>query len=120
MSAPLRITERSVGEIVFLHLDGHLVFDEGDRILRERVIELVEAGSRSLLIDLHDVTYIDSGGIGALVEMYIYVTRHGGRFVLLRPSHVADRVLHITHLTSTFQIFEEEAAAVRSFSAPAG
>ena len=118
MSAPLRITERSVGDVVFLHLEGHLVFDEGDRILRDRITALVDAGSRSLLVDLHDVTYIDSGGIGALVEMYIYVSRRGGRLVLLRPSHVADRVLHITHLSSTFQIFEEEPAAVRSFSAP--
>jgi anti-sigma B factor antagonist len=119
MSAPLRITERSVGGVVFLHLDGHLVFDEGDRILRERVVSLVDAGARALLVDLHDVTYIDSGGIGALVEMYLYVTRHDGRFVLVRPSHCADRVLHITHLSTTFQIFEEEAAAVRSLSAPA-
>lgn len=120
MSAPLRITERSAGGVVFLQLDGHLVFDEGDRILRERVISLVDAGTRALLIDLHDVTYVDSGGIGALVEMYMYVTRRGGRFVLVRPSHCADRVLHITHLSSTFQIFDEEAAAVRSLTVPVG
>jgi anti-sigma B factor antagonist len=118
MPAPLRITERSTGDIVVLHLDGHLVFDEGDRFLRERVTALVNAGSRFLLIDLHDVSYVDSGGIGALVEMYMHVMRAGGRLLLLRPSYCAERVLHITHLSSAFQVFGDEAAAVRSLSAP--
>lgn len=119
MSAPLRITEHSVGDIVVLHLAGHLVFDDGDRILRDRVTEIVKSGTRFLIIDLHDVTYVDSGGIGALVEMYMHVMRRGGRLRLLSPSAVTERVLHITHLSSVFDVYEDEAAAVRSIAAPA-
>ena len=118
MSAPLRITERSIGEILILHLDGHLVFDEGDRILRERVTEAFRTGSRFVIIDLHDVTYVDSGGIGALVEMYMHVLRRGGRLRLLRPSACAERVLHITHLASVFDLYDDEEAAIRSLDAP--
>lgn len=71
MLAPLRINERPLGDTKLLELSGHLVFDdEGDQILRERVHALVDAGSRRILLDLHDVTYVDSGGIGAVVEMY--------------------------------------------------
>lgn len=116
MSAPLRITERSIGDVVIFHLAGHLVFDEGDRLLRERVMQALEAGSRFLIIDLCEVSYVDSGGIGALVEMYNQVNRRGGHLKLLCPSACADRVLHITHLSSVFEIFHDEDAAVRSMA----
>ena len=117
MSVPLRIAERTVDGLVVLHLDGHLVFDEGDRILRERVTNLVKAGSRLLLIDLHDVSYIDSGGIGALVQMYVDIAKLGGRLALLCPSTCANRVLQVTHLSAVFEIFQDEAQARRTMTA---
>lgn len=116
MSVPLRITERSTNGVVVLQLEGHLVFDEGDRKLRERVTSLVDAGARLLLIDLHAVSYIDSGGIGGLVQMYVNVSRRGGRLTLLCPSSCANRVLQITHLSTVFEIFDNEEQAVRSMT----
>jgi len=113
MLAPLRINERPIGDVRLLELSGHLVFDDGDEILRERVHALVDAGSRRILLDLHDVTYVDSGGIGAVVELYLHVTKAGGRLALMRPGPCARRVLQITHLTSALDVFEDEDGAVR-------
>ena len=115
MSAPLRIAQRSIGEVVILELDGRLIVDEGDRVLSDHVKSLVTSGSRALLVDLKNVTYVDSGGIGALVALYTHVMRRGGRLKLLHPSPCATRVLHITHLESVFEMFDDEPSAIRSF-----
>ncbi len=115
MPAPLSISERIIGDVVMLELRGRLVFDEGDRELRERVTSLAQAGSRQMLVGLKDVSYIDSGGVGALVEMFLHVTRRGGRFKLLCPSPCAHRVLDITHLRTVFEIFGDEPTALASF-----
>ena len=118
MPAPLRIAERSVGDTLLLKLTGHLVFDEGDRILRDRIHEAAAAGSRRILLDLHDVTYVDSGGIGAVVELYLYLARMGGRLALMCPGPCAQRVLQITHLISALDVFDDEASAIRGIHAP--
>lgn len=119
MLAPLRITERPVADALLLELNGHLVFDDGDRILRDRIHALVDAGFRLILLDLHDVTYVDSGGVGALVEMYLHVTKLGGRLALVRPGPCAQRVLQITHLTTAIEVFDDEEAAIRGIHQPA-
>ena len=118
MRAPLRITERPVGDTDLLELSGRLVFDDGDQILRERIHALVEAGSRRILLDLRDVTYVDSGGIGAVVEMYLHLTKVGGRLALMRPGPCARRVLQITHLTSALDVYEDEQTAIREIHLP--
>lgn len=115
MSVPLKLVERPAGDIVVLQLRGHLVVDEGDRVLREHVRALAAAGKTAILIDLGEVSYIDSGGIGTLVQMYTEVVKLGGDLKLLHPSWRSARVLEITHLTSVFQIFEDEQEALRSF-----
>jgi anti-sigma B factor antagonist len=118
MSVPLHIAQRSTDGVVVLTLSGHLVFDEGDRAFREHVTSLVDAGTRLLLLDLEGLTYIDSGGVGALVEMYMLVMRRGGHLKLLHPSWCSTRVLQVTHLSSVFEIFDDEAKALRSMTGP--
>lgn len=118
MPAPLRITERSLHGILFLQLDGQLVFDEGDRIFRERLTEAITGGARAIVVDLEHVTYMDSGGVGALVETYLYAGRHGGRMVLVHPTACSTRVLQITRLSSVFEIFPDQETAVRTLTAP--
>ena len=118
MLAPLRIKERLIGDTNLLELSGHLVFDDGDQILRERIHALVDAGSRRILLDLRDLSYIDSGGIGEVVEMYLHVTKVGGRLALMRPAPCARRVLQITHLTSALDVFEDEETAIREIHLP--
>jgi anti-sigma B factor antagonist len=115
MSVPLQLAERPAGDVVVLQLRGHLVVDGGDRALRERVRLLTALGKTSILVDLGDVSYIDSGGIGTLVQVFTEVVNLGGELKLLHPSWRSTRVLEITHLTSVFEIFEDEEEALRSF-----
>jgi anti-sigma B factor antagonist len=119
MSAPLHITCRTIDSVTILELKGRLVFDDGDRVLNDQVMALVAAGQTNLLLNLHDVASVDSGGVGALVAMYLHVTRRGGQLKLLCPSRRSCEVLRITHLLSVFEVFDNEAAALRSFGEPA-
>jgi anti-sigma B factor antagonist len=113
--AALNIIERRAGSATLLALSGHLVADEGDRAFTARVSMLVDAGRLNILVDLRGITYVDSGGVGALVAMYMTVLRRGGRLKLLRPSPRVWRVLRMTHLTNVFEIFEREEEALCSF-----
>lgn len=114
MSSPLQITERAVGGVVIFGLSGRLVYDEGTRMLRDVLKTAIAAGARACLLDLEQITYLDSGGVGALVEMYRHVTRRGGQLKILRPSLCARRVLGITHLTAVFDVFDDEPEALRN------
>jgi len=116
MSAPLHIVQRVAAGIAVFELKGHLVFDEGDRIFRDQVKAFVAAGGRRLLVDLSGVTYVDSGGIGSLVEMYLHLTRRGGALKVVCPSVPARRVLQITQLDSVLEIFDDEPRALQSFA----
>lgn len=117
--AALNIVERRAGSVTFLDLSGHLVADEDDRIFQDRVADIVRAGqTKNILVDLRGITYIDSGGVGSLAAMLLHVRRRGGQFKLVRPSARVWRVLHITHLTGVFEIFDREDDALRSFATP--
>jgi anti-sigma B factor antagonist len=118
MAAPLHIIQRTIGAVTVLELSGHLVIDEGDRLLKTQVTALTSAGRRHVLIDLRNVTYIDSGGIGALVSMYVHVLQRGGSLKLLAPSVRVAKVLRITYLVSVFEVFESLDEAIRSFEEP--
>ena len=120
MASPLRITERriapgSAGTVTIFELAGGLVYDQGTRMLRDVLTKAVADGARGCVLDLHEITYLDSGGVGSLVSMYHHVARHGGRLKLARPSACATRILGITRLATVFEIFDDEASAARSF-----
>lgn len=117
MSVPLRIAEHATGGVIVLTLSGHLQCADGDSILRDKIAQLVRDGKTSVLIDLAGVSYIDSAGVGALVQAYTQLASCGGRLKLLHPSPHPARVLQITHLSSVFEIFDDEASALRSMSA---
>lgn len=112
----MTVVERRIGEITILDLKGRLVFEEGDSVLRSRVDHLVAEGRPNIIVNLHDVTYVDSCGIGVLVAKYVSLRRKGGdlRFVHLTPR--SQRLLEITKLTGIFRIFDNEADAIASFS----
>ena len=118
MTSALALAERRIGPVTLLELTGHLVADDGARVFTRRVQSLVAGGCLNLLVDLRHVTYIDSGGVGALVAMYLHVRSRGGRFKLLCPSSRACRVLQITHLDHVFEVFKREEDALRTFAAP--
>ena len=112
---PLQIAERRVGNVTFLALAGRLILEEGENPLRERVDELIREGRIDVVVDLHDVTYIDSCGVGALVAKCVSLRKAGGDLMLLCPSERCRHTLEITGLLR--QVFEvcatEEAALDR-------
>ena len=112
----MTVVERRIGEITILDLEGRLVFEEGDSVLRSHIDHLVSEGRRNIIVNLRDVTYVDSCGIGVLVAKYVSLRRKGGdlRFANLTPR--SRRLLEITKLMGIFRIFDNEADAVASFS----
>lgn len=112
----MNVVERRLGNVTVLDLKGRLVFEEGDGVLRDRINHLVDEGRVNILVNLQDVTYVDSCGIGVLVAKYVSLRRKGGdlRFVNLTPR--SRRLLEITKLMGIFRIFDSEAEAVASFS----
>lgn len=117
MTARLTITENSIGDVTILRLSGRLELEEGDLALRDHVDRLVGSGRLKILLDLEAVTRIDSAGIGMLVSKYLSTQKRGGTIKLLRLTRRSDHLMDITRLATVFEIFDDEADAVRSFAA---
>ena len=111
----LRIVERIVEGVTVLDLTGRLVLDQGDAALRDCVADLLTRGQKQLVVNLRDVSYIDSAGVGMLVAKMLSVRRAGGDMKLLNLTARSNRVMTITKLLTVFETFDDEAAAVRSF-----
>jgi anti-sigma B factor antagonist len=120
MDAPLRISQRTAAAgVTVLDVSGRLVFSGGDEsVLRHEVTTRIGAGDRKLLVDLTNVTYIDSGGVGSLVTAYLHTVRRGGQLKLICPNDRVCRVLKITQLTSVLDVFDNEMEALSSFDSP--
>ena len=112
----MTVVERRLGDVTVLDLEGRLVFDEGDSVLRDHIDSLVDQGRMNIVVNLQQVTYVDSCGIGVLVAKYVSLRRKGGdlRFVHVTPR--SQRLMEITKLMSVFRIYQSEAEAVASFS----
>lgn len=111
----MKMSHRSKDGVTILEPKGKITIGVGDIALREAVDETLKAGSTRILINLQDVTTIDSSGIGELVSAYTTVTNRGGKLKLLHlPPKVQD-ILQITQLVTVFDVFDDEAEAVASF-----
>jgi len=116
---PMQIEERSVGDVVVLDLKGKITLGEGDELLKDKVNSLVNQGHKKIVLNLADVPYIDSAGLGEVVRTYTTVSRQGGSLKLLNLTKRITDLLSITKLLTVFETFESEPEAVRSFSASA-
>ena len=114
--AELNISERQVGDITVLDMDGKITIGEGSVALRTAIRHLLEEGKKKILLNLANVSYIDSSGIGELVSGFTTVTNQGGAVKLLNLTKRVQDLLQITKLYTVFEVFEDEAAAVRSFA----
>lgn len=119
MTERFQIAERQVVDVTILDLTGRLVLEEGVLPFRESVDQLVRQGHLKFVVNLQDVTYIDSAGVGMMVAKYLSVRRTGGDVKLLNLTRRTHRVMTITKLLKVFDVFDDEADAVRSFSAAA-
>jgi anti-sigma B factor antagonist len=108
----MKISIRHRESVTIIAPQGKITIGVGDIALREAVHEALEAGAKSILIDLAGVSTIDSSGVGELVSAYTTVTNKGGRLALMHlPDKVAD-LLQITQLITVFTIYDDEAEAI--------
>ncbi len=112
-----KVTIRQAGNVAVVDLSGRITLGEGSGSIRDTVKELVEKGERNVLLNLAEVTYIDSAGLGELVGSYATTTNRGGRLKLVHAQKRVSDVLQITKLYTVFEVFSDEAAALRSFPA---
>jgi len=115
----MQISERAVGDVMVLDLKGKVTLGEGDELLKDKVNSLVNQGHRKIILNLADVPYIDSAGLGEIVRTYTTVSRQGGSLKLLNLTKRITDLLSITKLLTVSETFDSESEAVRSFSASA-
>jgi anti-sigma B factor antagonist len=115
----MQIEERKVGDVVVLDLRGKITLGEGDELLKDKVNSLVNQGHRKVVLNLADVPYIDSAGLGEIVRTYTTVSRQGGHLKLLNLTKRITDLLSITKLATVFETYDSENDALRSFSASA-
>jgi anti-sigma B factor antagonist len=112
----MQIDERKVGDVVVLDLKGKVMLGEGDELLKDMVSSLLNQGYKKIVLNLAEVPYIDSAGLGEIVRTFTTVSRQGGSLKLLNLTKRITDLLSITKLLTVFDTFESETDAVNSFS----
>ncbi len=111
----MKYSDRQIGDVTVLDIKGKITIGLGDIALRDAVMGALNHGATKLLINLKEVTTIDSSGVGELVSAYTTVTNRGGKLKLSNlPAKVSD-ILQITQLITVFEVFDNEAEALASF-----
>jgi anti-sigma B factor antagonist len=110
------MSSRQVGDVTVVDATGRITLGEGASIFRDVIRDLAAKGNKKILVNLADVSYIDSSGIGEMVSSFTTVTNHGGQLKLLSLTKRVKDLLQITKLYTVFEVFEDEASAVRSFA----
>ena len=111
----MRVSTRQKGDVTIVDLNGKITIGAGDIALRNAVQQAIDSGSKNVLINLHEVTTIDSSGVGELVSAYTTATNRGTRLKLINlPDKVAD-ILTITQLITVFDVYDSEEDAIAAF-----
>lgn len=111
----MKVTTRQVDGVTILDLSGRITLGEGSVTLRDTIRDLIAKGEKKILLNLADVNYIDSSGIGEMVSAYTSVKNAGGELKLLNLTKKVKDLLQITKLYTVFDIKDDEASAVSSF-----
>ena len=112
----MKTSIRQVDGVSIVDCSGRITLGEGSVILRDTVRELLSKGQKKILLNLGDVSYIDSSGIGELVSAFTTARKEGGELKLLNLTKKVHDLLQITKLYTVFEVKDDEAAAVRSFN----
>ena len=112
----MKASTRPVGGVTIVDLSGRITLGEGSVILRDTIRDLVSKGKNKILLNLADVTYIDSSGIGELVSAFTAVRKEGGDLKLLNLTKKVHDLLQITKLYTVFDVKDDEAVAISAFS----
>ena len=108
------LKSRRLDDVVIIDLSGRITMGEGTLILRDNIQKLLNAGDRKFLLNLSDVDYIDSSGLGELVTSFTTVRNQGGELKLLNLTRRVQDLLQITKLLTVFEVFNDEAEALKT------
>ncbi len=111
----LRMTDREVNGVTVVEIEGRIVLGEESNAFRERVKGLLAGGKKKIVLDMKNVTYIDSAGLGTLVASFHSARSQGATLKLANLGSKFREVLQVTKLYTVFETFDNEAAAVSSF-----
>jgi anti-sigma B factor antagonist len=111
----VKLNARQVGEVTVIDVSGRITLGDGSSAIRDEMLSLTTGGTRKILLNLGDVPYIDSSGVGELVAGLTSVAKAGGAMKLLNPTKRVKDLLRMTNLNTIFDVHEDEASAVRSF-----
>ena len=111
----MKIVVRTIGDAKILDCSGKITLGEDTLSIRETVGGLLQNGSKKIILNLAEVSYIDSSGIGELVRTFTTVINNGGRLKLLHLTNKIQQLLAITKLLTVFETFDNEEAALESF-----
>jgi anti-sigma B factor antagonist len=112
----MKIDSRIVGDIHFLDCSGKITLGEGTMTVRTTVGEILKGGGKKIVLNLGNVVYIDSSGVGELVNTYTTVVKHGGELKLQSLTKKVHELPAITKLLTVFQVYDSEPATVASFA----
>ena len=112
----VKLNTRQVGDVTVIDVSGRITLGEGSSMIRDAVRDLTTKGNKKILLNLGDVSYIDSSGIGELIAGYTSLVNAGGELKLLGLTKRVQDLLQITKLYTVFDVHEDEAHAVRSFA----
>jgi anti-sigma B factor antagonist len=110
------LTARHVGDVIVIDAAGRITLGEGASAFRDMLRDLAAKGDKKILLNLGEVSYIDSSGIGELVSGFTTLTNHGGQLKLMGLSKRIKDLLQITKLYTVFEVFDDEANGIRSFA----
>jgi len=111
-----KLSSRQVGEVTVIDIEGRLTLGDGSNALRDELRHLIATNRRKILVNLGDVSYIDSSGIGQLVAGFTTVSNQGGKLKLVKANKRIKDLLHMTRIAAIFEMYEDESAAVLSFA----
>jgi anti-sigma B factor antagonist len=115
ISVALAIASREVDGVTVLDLSGRITLGEGSVQLRDAIRDLIGKGQRNILLDVGEVSYIDSSGLGELVSAYTTARNQGAKLKLLKLTKKVHDLLQLTKLYTVFDIYDDEASAIASF-----
>jgi anti-sigma B factor antagonist len=111
----MQIAERASGSVTVLDLSGKITLGEDSTLLKDKLHSLLHQNKKNVLLNLGQVPYVDSAGLGALVSAYTTVTREGGSLKLMNVTKKLQDLLSITKLLTVFETFDSEDEALRSY-----
>ena len=113
---PLTIETREVAHVTILDVQGRIVLGEESNALREKVKSLLAAGQKRIVLNMDNVTYIDSSGLGTLVASHTSSKALGGTLKISNLGSKFQEILQVTKLVTVFEVYPSEAAAIASFA----